>query len=69
MTGFEAIGETGFGMARVAVSPGAHHIVSPEAPDIVPEAFGVMVEGLAPYTSYLYPGGLNLEPLDIEPDP
>ena len=46
VTGFVEIGETGFGMTRVAVSPGAHHIVSPEAPDIVPDAFGVMVEGL-----------------------
>ena len=54
VTGFTAIGSTGFGVARVSVTPGAHQISGTEP-------FGIVVYGYANYTSYMYPGGLDLE--------
>ena len=50
---FTAIGNTGYAVARVPVAGGTHHIVGPEP-------FGVVVYGYAAYTSYMYPGGLDL---------
>ncbi len=54
VSGFQAIGTTGFSVARVPVYPGGHHIASVGA-----ARFGITTYGYAPYTSYLYPGGLN----------
>ena len=53
ISGFQAIGSTGYDVARVALSPGAHHIASAGT------GFGITAYGYASYTSYLYPGGLN----------
>src|SRR5205814_8898924 len=39
----------------LSASPGAHQVLSLEG---VP--FGLKVYGFAPYTSYMYPGGLDL---------
>ena len=50
---FTAIGGTGYAVARVPVAGGTHHIVS-DSP------FGVVVYGYGAYTSYMYPGGLDL---------
>ncbi len=56
--GFVAIGATGFGVARVKLAnnvDGNHDLLGDKA-------FGVSVYGYGQYTSYWYPGGLDLEP-------
>ena len=53
-----AIGATGFGVARLAVpdnADGNHDFVGDKP-------FGVTIYGYGQYTSYWYPGGLDLEP-------
>jgi len=57
----EPIGTTGYGFARIEVRPGAHHMSSEDGSE-----FGITVSGVAPYTSYLYAGGLDLERLFLE---
>jgi hypothetical protein len=57
--GFKAIGATGFGVARVKMGnnvDGNHDLLGDKA-------FGVSVYGYGQYTSYWYPGGLDLETL------
>ena len=54
LTGWDPIGSTGFDVARVPLQPGAHHVQSQAG-----VRFGITAYGYAPYTSYLYPGGLN----------
>ncbi len=58
---FIPIGSTGYGVAQLDVTNtgtnGSHYIVAP-SPTI---KFGIEVYGFAQYTSYLYPGGLDLE--------
>ncbi|MBU1220837.1 IgGFc-binding protein [Myxococcota bacterium] len=58
---FIPIGDTGWGVAKVNVTStgtnGAHYITS----DSEDTTFGIEVYGFASYTSYLYPGGLDLE--------
>ena len=57
VTGFEAVGGTGYSVARVPVSNagnGNHTITSSDP-------FGISVYGYGQYTSYWYPGGLNLQ--------
>jgi len=49
-----AIGNSGYGTASVAISGTAHSIRSSDP-------FGIVVYGFATYTSYMYPGGLDLE--------
>ncbi len=53
--GFQPIGGTSLAYRRVQIPPGAHHVESTDG-----VAFGIMVSGVASYTSYMYPGGLNL---------
>jgi hypothetical protein len=50
---FAPIGTSGYGVARVKLAGGNHNI-SGDSP------FGIVVYGYAAYTSYMYPGGLNL---------
>ncbi len=56
--GWTAIGASGFSVARVVLGAGAqsdgNHVASSS------EAFGISVYGYGDYTSYWYPGGLNL---------
>lgn len=52
-TAFTPIGDSGFGVARLALTAGSHTIVADEP-------FGILVYGYAAYTSYIFPGGLNL---------
>lgn len=54
ISGWTAIGTTGFSVARVPVGAGAHHMQS-----VGNVGFGITTYGYAEYTSYLYPGGLN----------
>jgi hypothetical protein len=50
-----AIGSSYFGVARIDISTSPYaHTVESDQP------FGIMVYGFASYTSYLYPGGLDL---------
>jgi hypothetical protein len=53
VSGFRPVGSTGMQSARVSVEPGAHRIVSASP-------FGIVVYGVGAYTSYAYPGGLDL---------
>jgi hypothetical protein len=46
---------TGYHVFFVPVSAGAHHIETTAS-----DGFGIKVYGVAPYTSYMYPGGLDL---------
>ena len=54
VSGWETIGTTGFSVARVPLYAGSHRIESATG-----VRFGITTYGYAPYTSYLYPGGLN----------
>lgn len=54
VTGFTRIGDSGYSVAKVAVAGGAHAISSEES-------FGISVYGVGSYTSYMYPGGLDLK--------
>ena len=54
VSGFQAIGSTGYEVARVSLSAGGHHMESGDG-----SGFGITTYGYAEYTSYLYPGGLN----------
>jgi hypothetical protein len=57
VVGFKAIGATGYGVARVKMGnnvDGNHDLLGDKA-------FGVSVYGYGQYTSYWYPGGLDLE--------
>ncbi|WP_236605484.1 IgGFc-binding protein [Sandaracinus amylolyticus] len=55
--GFLPVGGTGFGVARVEITGGAHTITSSQE-------FGIVVYGFGQYTSYMYPGGLDLESIN-----
>ncbi len=57
---FSAIGDGAYSVARHAVDGGAHSLSSNGK-------FGVVVYGYGLYTSYMYPGGLNLETVIIPP--
>src|SRR5262249_53235385 len=57
---FLPIGSSGFGVARHGVAGGTHRM-SADKP------FGIVVYGYGRYTSYVYPGGLNLETITIVP--
>ncbi len=59
-TQFTPVGSTGYSVARVPVQGGAHAMKGDDN-------FGIVVYGYASYTSYMYPGGLNLEKVEIIP--
>jgi hypothetical protein len=62
ISGFTGIGATGYGARRVqlgASTTGDHHI-SADKP------FGITVYGYGSYSSYWYPGGLDLRPLQVD---
>ena len=56
LTPFAAIGSTGYGVARVKLGPGqaGAHVMAATMP------VGIQVMGYGAFTSYQYPGGLNL---------
>lgn len=56
--GFVAVGASGLGVAKVAIDGGTHSIVGTGP-------FGIVVYGYAAHTSYMYPGGLNLNPINL----
>jgi hypothetical protein len=53
VTNLVGVGSTGFGTTNIMI-PGGVHTISGDM------AFGIVVYGYAPYTSYMYPGGLDL---------
>ncbi len=55
---FTAIEGTDYGSMHVPISPGGHRITSEDR-------FGITLSGVAPFTSYLYPGGLDLKPIPL----
>lgn len=58
MMGFDTeVGSSGYGWVTTEVKPGPHRIYSDEP-------FGISVSGRSSFTSYLFPGGLNLNELD-----
>jgi hypothetical protein len=58
VSGFTPVGGTGFGVARVMIPGGSHNITGSAE-------FGIVVYGFGEYTSYMYPGGLDLEAIDV----
>jgi hypothetical protein len=56
--GFSGIAGSGFGVARVQIEGGSHAIDS----DV---EFGIMCYGYGNYTSYMYPGGLDVDKINI----
>lgn len=58
VSGFTPVGSTGYGVARVMISGGSHHISGTAE-------FGIVVYGFGEFTSYMYPGGLDLEVIDV----
>jgi hypothetical protein len=58
---FTAIGGSGFGVSRYKIQGGAHAMTADKN-------FGIVVYGYGEYTSYMYPGGLNLETVVIVPE-
>jgi hypothetical protein len=54
MTGAAPIGSSGYVVLRHALAGGTHTLESTDP-------FGIVVYGYATYTSYMYPGGLDLE--------
>ena len=59
VAGFKPIGATGFGVVRLALGDNidGNHDIQSDKP------VGISVYGYGQYTSYWYPGGLDLEPL------
>jgi hypothetical protein len=59
------IGSSGYGIARVLLGPGNNgaHVMTSAAP------VGIQVIGYGAYTSYQYPGGLNLNAIAPPPPP
>lgn len=51
---FSPIGQSGWGVAHVKLEPGSVHRAQADKP------FGITVYGYGDWTSYMYPGGLNL---------
>ena len=58
VSGWRPVSGTGFSTARVMISGGAHRMSSDRA-------FGIVVYGFGSYTSYMYPGGLNFERINL----
>ncbi len=61
LIGFEPIGGTGYGLLRVLLdsSGDGTHTLQGSKP------FGISVYGYGQYTSYWYPGGLDLKPITV----
>ena len=58
ITDWRAVGSSGMQTARVAIRPGAHQVLSTQP-------FGIIVYGFGSYTSYMYPGGLDLRVINV----
>jgi hypothetical protein len=56
---WNAIGTSNLSFTQLELKPGAHHVVSTDS-----LTFGIVVSGIANYTSYLYVGGQNLNQIN-----
>ena len=54
------IGQSGWGVAHVQLGPGSVHTAKAD------KVFGITVYGYGDWTSYMYPGGLNLGTINPE---
>ncbi len=61
-TSFTAIGASGFGVAKVPLSNTGNGTHAAESS----MGFGITVYGYGTYTSYWYPGGLDLTTIPVE---
>jgi hypothetical protein len=57
VSGFDPIEGTKMSTARVPIMGGEHRVESAQT-------VGIVVYGYAPYTSYMMPGGLDLQPIN-----
>jgi hypothetical protein len=57
---WSAVGDSGYSTLRLEISPGSHSITSGSG-----VTFGILVYGFGQYTSYMYPGGLDLNQIAI----
>ncbi len=64
VTDFTAIGASGFGVARVTLDAGPGGLGNHQAN--ASEPFGITVYGYGQWTSYWYPGGLDLDNIPID---
>lgn len=58
ISGFTGVGSTGYDVANVSITGGVHSMSSSMP-------FGVVVYGFGSYTSYMYPGGLDLQQINV----
>ena len=59
MTGWTAVGTLGWSVAKQAIAGGSHTVTTD-----APEGCGIQVYGVGSYTSYMYPGGLDVRQID-----
>ncbi len=64
VSGFTPIGASGYGVARVTLDSGPGGVGNHKATSTDP--FGITVYGYGQFTSYWYPGGLDLENIPID---
>jgi len=62
VTGWQTLGSTGFDVAKVQLDNGGdgNHMATGDNP------FGITVYGFGQYTSFWYPGGLNLDVIPVD---
>lgn len=58
VSGFIPVGGSGYSVAQVSIGAGQHHITSDQG-------FGIVVYGYGQFTSYMYPGGLDFEEINV----
>ena len=59
LTGFTAVGSSGWGVTSQGIVGGTHAIATSD-----PDGIGIQVYGVGWIASYMYPGGLNLNPIN-----
>jgi hypothetical protein len=60
VTGFTPLGTGEWGVAKVEIPGGTHTITTDGA-----DGFGIAVYGVGSYTSYMYPGGLDVKQINV----
>ncbi|MBI5477942.1 MAG: IgGFc-binding protein [Deltaproteobacteria bacterium] len=60
ITGFTAIGSGDYGANKLTIQGGTHTITTDGT-----DGFGIMVYGVGSYTSYMYPGGLDVKEIYV----
>ncbi|MBI5481292.1 MAG: IgGFc-binding protein [Deltaproteobacteria bacterium] len=60
VTGFQPVGTGEWTVAKLPIAGGTHTITSDG-----PDGFGIAVYGVGSYTSYMYPGGLDVKQINV----